>query len=154
MEGPPSYIQYSNVTYPLDANQLQMNVQQNHKSFQPSDSALAARLEGSSDSNGHSAPVRLRRNNLRDPSFPSTVNPVPPPAYNNPIPAEGSPPRATLLERMGGGAQDTNEAHPKTPPLDHSQTPIRGQSVNESPVDIRGNSGRRGGRRRRGQGPR
>jgi len=127
-----------------------MNLQQNHKSFQPPDPILSARLEGSSDSNNHSAPVRLRRTNLRDPSFPSIVNPVPPPVYSNSLPIEESLPRASLLERMGGGAKDTNET--KSPPLRRSQSPIREQTAKETPVDVRGNAGRRGGKRRRGQG--
>lgn len=129
-----------------------MNVQQNHKSFQPPDPTLTTRLEGSSDLNIYSAPVRLRRTNLREPSFPSAVNPVPPPVYSNSLPIEESVPRATLLERMGGGAKDPNETHPKSPPLGRSQSPIREQIASETPVDVRGNAGRRGGRRRRGQG--
>ena len=68
------------------------------------------------------------------------------------MPTEESQPRATLLERMGGGGKDTNEARPKTPPLGRSQTPIRDQTAYETPIDIRGNAARRGGRRRRGQG--
>ncbi len=129
-----------------------MNVQQNHKTFQLPDPTLTSRLEGSSDLNSHSAPVRLRRTNLRDPSFPGAVNPVPPPVYSNSLPSKESPPRATLLERMGGGAKDASETHPKSPPPGRSQSPIREQTANETPVDVRGNAGRRGGRRRRGQG--
>ena len=54
---------------------------------------------------------------------------------------------------MGGGAKDANEAHPKSPPLGRSQSPIREQIASETLVDVRGNAGRRGGgRRRRGQG--
>ena len=112
---------------------------------------MTSRLEGSSDLNSHSAPVRLRRTNLRDPSFQSAVNPVPP-VYSNTLSTNESPPRATLLERMGGGAKDANEPHPKSPPPRRSQSPIREQTANEMPVDVRGNAGRRGGRRRRGQG--
>jgi len=67
------------------------------------------------------------------------------------MPTEENLPRATLLERMGGGANDTNETRPKTPPLGRSQTPVRDQTANETPVDVRGNAGRRGGKRRRGQ---
>jgi hypothetical protein len=148
----PPYTQYSNATYPEDANEPQMNIQQNHGSFQPSDSTLVARLENSSDPNSNSAPVRLRRTNLRDPSSLSTVNPVPPPVYNNTIPTVENQPRATLLERMGGGAKDTNEARTKTPPLGRSQTPVQDQTANETSGDVRGSAGRRGGKRRRGQG--
>lgn len=66
------------------------------------------------------------------------------------MPTEENPPRATLLERMGG-AKDT-ETRPKTPPLGRPQTPIQEQNVNETSVDVRGNAGRRMGRRRHGQG--